>query len=175
MTKNGDLTEKLSPKDKAYFAGLFDGEGCISCTWSWKKRKPKKSSSKKISFFPHVMFVITNKSRLLLQESVQQRLVYGGIYRQRDVYNYRVTSAEEVLEILNALSEDVRLKRDQLDTARDLLNYMIKHRNGNMRTPWLPEEKRYVHDNYMKKLNKLLPNGEKKGRKSTHTIEEILS
>jgi hypothetical protein len=167
-----NLSEKLSVRDKSYLAGLFDGEGCINCSWGSKPYFLIKQKKKIVRHFPQIAFIITNKSDLLL-EIVKNQVGYGNFYRDghRGVYSYRVSHREEILDLINALRPYVKLKREPLNIAKDALEYHIKRGHS----AWTREQKSFFYENYMAKLEKLLPQGRKRGRPSKYVLSDRLS
>jgi hypothetical protein len=65
----------------------------------------------------------------------------------------------------------VKLKRTYLHNARDAIEYHIKRGHGS----WTAEEKKYFYENYMAKLEKVLPMGKRRGRQSDYTLKDRLS
>jgi hypothetical protein len=157
----------------AYLAGLFDGEGCISSSWGSKRFYYPKSDNKVIKHFPRLQFVITNKSNLLL-EMVKAQVGFGNVYKgsgSRVAFDYRIGATEEMLSIINALIPYVKLKREPLNIAKEALTYQLKR--GQRR--WKKEEKLFFYENYMAKLEKLLPQGKKRGRPPKYTLNDRFS
>jgi hypothetical protein len=105
-----ELSSKLSDTEKAYLAGLFDGEGCISPIWGSKSYFSKKENKKKTYHFPRLQFVITNKNSILL-DLIKTQIGFGNFYRGKNgaAYDYRISAQKEVLSVVNTLIPYVKL------------------------------------------------------------------
>jgi hypothetical protein len=174
MSDSGkELSSKLSDTDKAYLAGLFDGEGCISPIWGSKRYFSIKENKKRTYHFPRLQFVITNKNNLLL-ELIRTQIGFGNFYRGKNgaAYDYRISAQKEILNVVTALIPHVKLKKEVLHVSKDALLYQLKRKPH---ARWTREEKTYFYENFMVKLQKLLPSGEKRGRPSKYTLEDRLS
>jgi hypothetical protein len=169
-----ELSSKLSEIDKAYLAGLFDGEGCISPIWGSKKYFLTKEHKEKTSHYPRLQFVITNKNNVLLDLIKEKMGNFGNVYRGKNgvAYDYRISAEKEVLNVVNALIPYVKLKKEPLYVSKDALIYQLKRK---LHARWTKEEKTFFHENFMSKLQKLLPSGEKRGRPSKYSLKDILS
>jgi hypothetical protein len=106
-----ELSSKLSDIDKAYLAGLFDGEGCISPIWGSKSYFSIKERKKKTSHYPRLQFVITNKNNVLLDLIKEKMGNFGNVYRGKNgsAYDYRISAEKEILNVANALIPYVKL------------------------------------------------------------------
>jgi hypothetical protein len=168
-----ELSFKLSEIDKSYLAGLFDGEGCISPIWGSKKYFLIKEHKEKTSHYPRLQFVITNKNSLLL-DLIKTKIGFGNFYRGKNgaAYDYRISAEKEILNVVNALIPYVKLKKELLHVSKDALLYQLKRKPH---ARWTKEEKTFFYENFMSKLQKLLPSGEKRGRPSEYSLNDILS
>jgi len=166
------VLSNLSDTDKAYLAGLFDGEGCINACINTKKYFPK--TRRKFCFHAWVklQFVISNKDHLLLEKGVKTIVGFGGIYREGDIYDWRVTKREQLLSVFNALIPHVKLKKKALQVAKDAVLFLLQRR---YRQRWTKDELIFLHEKFVLPLQKLLPSGEKRGRPPKYTFQEILS
>lgn len=157
----------------AYLAGLFDGEGCICSSWGSKIFHFPNSDKKVIKHFPRLQFIITNKSNLLL-EMVKAQVGFGNVYNgsgSRGAFDYRIGAANEMLSVVCSLIPYVKLKREPLNIAKEALTYQLKR--GQRR--WGRDEKLFFYENYMAKLEKLLPQGKRRGRPPKYSLNERLS
>lgn len=172
-----ELSLKLRETDKAYLAGLFDGEGCISPTWGSRKYYSEKEHTERISHYPRLLFVITNKNNVLLDWIREKMGNFGNVYRGENgaAYDYRITAQKEVLDVVNALIPHVKLKKEPLYISKDALLYQLKRNPSNPHARWTKEEKTFFYENFMSRLEKLLPSGKKRGRPSKYTLDERLS
>ena len=168
---NKEATVELKIEDAAYIAGLFDGEGCINCSWGSKEQYRIKQKKHVIRHFPQLSLIITNKNNLLL-EMVKAKIGFGNCYRQsgRGVYCYRLSKREEILSLVNVLMPYVKLKNNDLETAKEALLYHLDRRHN----AWTKEQKIFFYENYMAKLEKLRPQGKKRGRPPKYTLSDRL-
>jgi len=166
-----ELSSKLNDIDKAYLAGLFDGEGCISPTWGSKKYFLTKEQRERTTFFPRLQFVISNKNSLLL-DLMKIIVGYGNIYRGKNkVYGYRISAQKEVLDVVNALIPYVKLKKEALYLSKEAILYQLQRK---LHSRWTSKEKVWFYNEFMVRLLKLLPSGKKRGRPSKYSLTEIL-
>jgi len=94
-----DITKNLTEPEKAYFAGLFDGEGCIHIA------RIKRNYGAFYYFQLHLIFSNTNKQVMdYLTSKFGGNLIIRKPYkkRQRSYYMWRIYSqkAKELLEII---------------------------------------------------------------------------
>jgi hypothetical protein len=164
-----ELSSKLSDTDKAYLAGLFDGEGCINATFGTKKWITKKEKEK-IYLFPRIQFVISSKENLLL-ELVKKTVGFGEVYGKK-MYDYRITERKQILNMLDALIPFVKLKKKGLQLSKEAVLFLL-HRGHRCR--WAKEELIFFHDSFVLPLQKLLPSGERRGRPPKYNFHEIIS
>lgn len=167
-----ELSSKLSEIDKAYLAGLFDGEGCISPIWGSKPYFSKKENKWKTYHFPRLQFVITNKNNVFL-DAIKKEVGFGNFYRGKNgaAYDYRVSAQKEVLSLVTTLIPHARLKLEPLHVAKDALLYQLKRKQAR----WTKEDKTFFYYTFMARLEKLLPSGKKRGRPSRYSLKERLS
>lgn len=169
-----ELSFKLSDTDKAYLAGLFDGEGCISPIWGSKPYFSIKENKKKTYHFPRLQFVITNKNNVLLDLIRTKLLGFGNFYRGKNgaAYDYRISAQKEILNVVNALIPYVKLKKEALYVSKDALTYQLQRKPH---ARWTKEEKTFFYGNLMSRLEKLLPSGKKRGRPSRYSLNDRLA
>lgn len=108
---NSHLREWTMPKvkaiEKAYLAGIIDGEGCIK-------------------LYPHVkppcqITIANNNKRMLFW--VQEKLQCGSIYihklpverKHKTQYQWRIAAREQIKKILNAVKPYLIIKKDQAE------------------------------------------------------------
>lgn len=165
-----ELSSKLSNLDRAYLAGLFDGEGCISPSWCSRQNFLKKEQRTKVSHYPRLQFVISSKNYLLL-DLVKTIIGFGHVYKGSNGWDYRVSAQKEVLNVVKTLIPYVRLKKDLLHVAKDALSYQLQRKSH---AKWTSKEKVFFYNKFMLRLLKLLPSGEKRGRPSKYSLEDRL-
>ena len=167
-----ELSSKLSDIDKAYLAGLFDGEGCVTATVDKKKYFSKREEKEKMSCWGRLYFVISSKDHLLL-ELIKTIIGFGKVYRgKKRVYSYRITDRKQVLNMVNALIPFAKLKTEYLQLSKDAVLFMLQRK---YRSRWSKEELVFFRKEFVLPLQKLLPSGEKRGRPSQYSFEELLS
>jgi len=163
------LSSKLSDTDKAYLAGLFDGEGCINATFGTKKWIAK-TGKEKIYLFPRIQFVISSKENLLL-ELVKTIVGFGEVYGEK-MYGYRITERKQILDIVDALIPFVKLKKKGLQLSKEAVLFLL---NRKYRSGWTKGELVFFREKFVLPIQKLLPSGERRGRPPKHKFHEIIS
>ncbi len=101
--------------DIAWFAGVFDGEGCVSVTWGIKKRTAP----------PTVALVVTNTSALLIERvadvlrhiGVEPLLYYTKPKIGRPCCQMRVARKRDALIVAEVLEQYTTAKREELRIA----------------------------------------------------------
>ena len=148
--------------ERAYLAGLFDGEGCANATFRSKAYKEKRY------WWPAVQFVIAGQYQHMCQIS-EMFGAGGNVYEQsnRRVCEFRATKPEHVLRFIDIILPYVKLKKEQLRLLRSATGFMIEHRS---RSKWSQKDKEFFNKNFVQTLQKSTRTGEKKGRKRTHTL-----
>ena len=165
-----ELSSKLKDTDKAYLAGLFDGEGCVNATIGSKKYFSITEQREKIRLYPRIQFVVSSKNNLLL-ELVKAIVGFGEVYGKK-IYDYRITERKQILNILNALIPFIKLKKDGLQRSKDAVLFMLKRKP---RSRWTKEELVFFRKEFVLPLQKLLPSGEKRGRPPKYDFNEVIS
>jgi hypothetical protein len=164
-----ELSPKLSNTDRAYLAGLFDGEGCVNATFGTKRWTTKKEKER-IYLFPRIQFVISSKNNLLL-ELVRAMIGFGRVYGEK-MYDYRVTGRKQVLEIVDALLPFVKLKKTGLQLSKEAILFLLQREHL---SKWTKEELVSFREQFVLPLQKLLPSGERRGRPPKYKFNEIIS
>ena len=108
--------QEIRTEDLIYFAGFFDGEGCVSCQEPY--RNPR----------PYLIFANNNKNVL---EQAQQ-LFGGKIYQQSKwrCWQLFIMKAEEVEKTATALLPFIRIKKKQLQLAILFARVVQLHKVG---------------------------------------------
>ena len=162
-----DLSQ-LKETDKAYLAGLFDGEGCANVSIGSKSYTRKKTQQKIRYFWPRVHLAISNKSFLLLKFVVQQitgleqTSEHEHLYlsKKTKVWSLRMAKPEQVLELTTALLPYAKLRQNDLIILKDACAFMLQHKR---KSEWTKKELKFFYENYWKKLGR-----KQTGRKPTH-------
>ena len=76
-----ELDAQLKEADRAYLAGLFDGEGCANATFRSRGVTSKKEKKKVRYFWPTVQSVISGIHSHL--QPIQEFVGIGGLYQQK--------------------------------------------------------------------------------------------
>lgn len=166
-----DLSQ-LEETDKAYLAGLFDGEGCANVSISSKPHFLKKAQRKTRYFWPRVHLAISNKSYLLLK--LIRRIIGLGHASEREhlyldkktkVWSLRIAQPKQVLELTTTLLPHVKLRQNDLIVLKDACTFMLQHKRN---SKWTPKELKFFYENYWKKIGR-----KETGRKRTHKWDFI--
>ena len=165
-------SSELIDIDRAYLAGLFDGEGCISVTIGTRKFFSRKKQKKCIHAWGRIHFAISSKDHLLL-ELIKRIIGFGNVYRSKKrIYSYRITDRKQIINIIRILVPFVKLKVESLQLARDATLFLLKRGN---RSRWTREELIFFHDKYVRHSQKIFSSGKRKGRPPKYTFHEIIS
>jgi hypothetical protein len=96
----------------SYLAGFFDADGAImACI--------EKHHEKKFGFRVRLIIKIAQKNRCFL-ETIQAELKCGYVRLNRNVYEYDIKNQEDVLSFIDLVFPYVRLKKVQLQLAREI-------------------------------------------------------
>jgi intein/homing endonuclease len=160
---------KPSDSEKAYLAGLFDGEGCTNATFASKKYFSTSKQKEKIYLWPRVQLVISNKNRLLL-ELIKKMVGLGGLYRNKGtkVWDLRITEPNQVLNMVDVLLVHSKLKNEELRLLRDATIFILQHKAG---AGWSEKDKDFFNKMFVLPSQKLRPTGEKRGRRLKYERE----
>ena len=161
--------------ERAYIAGLFDGEGCTSVIYTQYKKHDRERLYEGFK----VILVISNQDKRVLK---QVRLLFGkgGIYsqekegfttqgrRQKTSYDFRISKPIEIIEIVELISPYVRVKQEDLENIYKASKFILKLRGSNERHKWTTEEK----DDFLKfaSTSKALKGAGKRGRPRTYPL-----
>lgn len=149
--------------EKAYIAGLFDGEGCPSMSHSKYKRKGRE----RLYWNRSVFFVITNEDKRVLKEAISL-LRRGRIYPSgENAHNFMITKPSEIVEIAKLIQPYVRVKKPDLDNLRCASEFLLRIRGSGKRHTWTEEEENEFHR--FCKINEALKGG-KGGRPRIHPL-----
>lgn len=155
----------LEEVEKAYIAGLFDGEGCSSISHGRYKRNGRE----RFYWNRKVFFVITNEDRRVLREVVLL-LRKGGIYfpPTKSAYNLCISKPTDIIEVAKLIYPYIRVKKSDLDNLCGASEFLLKNRGSNKRHIWTEEEEKEFHNFY--KMNKALKGG-KGGRPRINPLQ----
>jgi len=115
-----------------YVAGLFDAEGCITF------KKYEKSNS--------VTLTITQRSNPIILHKINQ---YYKINATVTVQRFNLYSYEKCEQFLNHIEKYVLLKKDQINTFREVLEYRKKHKKYDCEKFYQLKRKIYIPDDYL--------------------------
>lgn len=143
--------------ERAYLAGLFDGEGCASVIYSQYKKRNRKPLYE--SF--RVQLVISNDDKRVLKE-VLLLLGKGGIYRKNGSYTFRISKPADIIEMIDLIRQYIRVKGTDLDNLYEVSRFILKLRGSSRSHKWKEEEKREFLR--FAERSKALKGGGKRGR-----------
>lgn len=104
----------MAKTNKAYIAGLMDGDGAIMAF-------VEKHSEKKFKLRIRVVLKITQKSREHLVW-IQDVTGFGEIYRNRGSYDWILKDQKQVLKLIKSLKPYIRIKSRQAKIAQCILD-----------------------------------------------------
>ena len=127
---------KLQDTDRAYLAGLFDGEGCasVSFTQYTKKGRDRLYDSCKVHL------AISNKDENALRD-VLLMIGKGGIYPGKGVFSFRTGDPSDILGIIEVIKPYVKIKKQSLENLGKAAEFILEIRGTNRRHSWTEEEK----------------------------------
>jgi hypothetical protein len=144
-------TSQLKDTDRAYLAGMFDGEGCANATFKSKKVLSKKKQKEIRYFWPTVQFVIAGAHTHL--QSIREIVGLGGVYEATvgKGWALRTTQPKKVLIMIDAILPYVKLKKKQLLILKEAALFISQHKK---RSRWRDEEKKESHKRFVLPLKK---------------------
>lgn len=160
MIKERDVSmneSELKDIDKAYLAGLFDGEGCASVSYTQYRKKGRD----RLYDSCRVHLAISNMDENVLRD-VLLMIGEGGIYRQKRVSSFRTANPRVIIEIIEMLKPYVRIRVQSLENLGTAAGFILKVRGPNRRHTWTEEEKNKFKE--LAKMSRALKGGGKKGR-----------
>ena len=106
----------LSEIEKAYLAGIFDGEGCVG----YYKRKGNRNKHSYIS----VVMISQSDMRLMhwVRDTVGFGTVYGREGKKHFEYHWETNKRAHVYEFLTNIRPYLVLKAEQVDTLLALID-----------------------------------------------------
>ena len=153
--------------ERAYLAGLFDGEGCASVVYSQNMRMTKQGMALYQTF--SVYCIISNDDRRVLQE-VRFLSGNGGIYKQKTSYTFRVCKTSDVIEIIETIKPYIRVKKQDLQNLESAARFIMKLRGLSTRHTWTEEEtKKFQEYVWQSKAMKV---GGRRGRPRKHPLKQ---
>ena len=105
--------KKFAEVERAYLAGLIDGDGCIMATI-------EKHSEKKFGYRIRVEVKITQKESILLNE-LFRKYKMGRVARNRSTFDWIVRDKIDGRYLLEFIRPYTKSKRDQVDIALQIL------------------------------------------------------
>lgn len=112
----------LSKTDKPYLAGIIDGEGCISIAKNHPLYKRGKVFKRRTLYSLEMTITSTNPILLLwLERHLKGRKVAGQRNGWQKCYNWRCTSRQHILEVLNYVEPFLKVKKKQAELARGFI------------------------------------------------------
>lgn len=111
------LKERLTEPERAYLAGLFDGEGCVG----YYKRRGNRNK------YSYVSMVLITQSDFRLMLWLESKIGFGNITsragKKHFEYHWQTNKKSAVVEFLEAIEPYLILKGEQ---ARILLNHLAE-------------------------------------------------
>lgn len=111
------LKDRLTDIEKAYLAGIFDGEGCVG----YYKRIGSRNK------YSYVSMVLITQSDFRLMLWLESKIGFGNVTtragKKHFEYHWQVNKKSAVVEFLEAIAPYLILKGEQ---ARVLLNHLAK-------------------------------------------------
>ncbi len=105
----------LTETEKAYLAGIFDGEGCVG----YYKRKGNRSK------YSYVALAMIGQSDIRLMNWLQSKLGFGTVTSSPGKinveYHWAINKKTVVYEFLSAIRPYLLLKADQVDALLELM------------------------------------------------------
>jgi len=153
----------MEDTDRAYLAGLFDGEGCANATFRSKSYKGRRYQ------WPSVQFVIAGQHQHMSQISVMFGAEGKHIYEQssRHVWEFRATRPEDVLHYTDIILPYVKLKSTELKLLKQAAQFLIEHESH---SKWSQKDKESFYKSFVQPLQKSTPAGRRKGRKRMYAF-----
>ena len=110
MSFTGSVIGHLSERDRAYLAGIIDGEGCITLS-----RRPPKGPNKPI----YALYVSIVNTSPALEAWLRSRLPDIAIYRReqrqhwKPIYHWVLSGSRRVMVFLREIAPYLIIKREQ--------------------------------------------------------------
>ena len=162
--------------ERAYIAGLFDGEGCTSVVYTQYKKRGRE----RLYSGYKANLVISNQDTHILKH-IRFLFEKGGIYpqknkedshgkRQKTSYDFRISKPSDIIEFVELISPYVIVKREDLENIYKASKFILKVRGLNKRHKWTTEEK----EEFLKfeRTSKALKGAGKRGRKRIHLVQQ---
>ena len=149
--------------ERAYLAGLFDGEGSTSVVYTQYKRRGRKRLYRSYK----VSFTISNQDKRVLKEALLL-LGKGGIYHQDSSYNFMISKPRDIMKTIELIRQYIRVKDTDLANLYSASEFILKVRGSRKRHRWSEEEK----NEFLKfaEASKALKGGGKRGRPRKHPL-----
>ena len=157
----------MKDTERAYLAGLFDGEGCASVIYSQNKKMTKKG--KRLYSGYGVTLVITNNDRRVLKEA-RFLCGKGRIYTQDSSHTLRIYNASDVIEMIKIIEPYIRVKEHDLKNLENAARFKLKVRGSDKRHRWTEEEKKKFQE--FADQSKALKGGKRRGRPRTYPLKQ---
>ena len=108
----------FSEVNRAYLAGLLDGDGAIMAIIECH-------AGKKFGFRVRVLLKISQKDRKIL-DWCRKVTQLGIVSENRNQYDWRLRDQKEIAKLLEAIYPYLKVKKKQAELARKILHFEIK-------------------------------------------------
>lgn len=153
----------LRDVERAYLAGLFDGEGCASVVYT----QYEKQGRERLYDSCKVHFAISNMDRSVLRD-VRLLIGKGGIYRQKGVSSFRSGKPTDIIKIIETIKPYVKIKKQSIENLENAAKFILKVRGTSKRHRWTEEEKKKFKK--FAEMSKALKGSGKRGRPRRHAL-----
>jgi len=152
-----------SDTEWAWFAGFFDGEGCVRVSEVWRKSQAKNGGPKRYSICLVLHIVQVDRAplervlRIAQTGHIKERKKYKGWKENwKTSYEWQAGGALQIKPILENLRRFTVLKTPQIDAALELISsYGVRGCNGKHNLNNLIVEKRQKIVAKIKKLKQI--------------------
>ena len=104
------LKDRLTEAERAYLAGIFDGEGCVG----YYKRQGNRST------YSYVAMVLISQSDFRLMSWLENKIGFGSITtragKKHFEYHWQINKKSVVIDFLEAIEPYLVLKGEQVRT-----------------------------------------------------------
>lgn len=109
--------KRYSEVERAYLAGLFDGDGALMACIEFHREKRYK-------FRVRLVIKITQKNKVFL-EKLAHSLGYGKVRVNRRVFEFDIKAQQDVLTFINLIHPYCQIKKEQLTIGLEILNTKV--------------------------------------------------
>jgi len=154
--------------ERAYLAGLFDGEGCASVVYSHYTHMTK--NGKKLYPKHAVYLVISNTDPRILKEFLLL-IGKGGLYTQKNIHTIRITQASEIIEMIEIIKPYIRVKKHDLRNLENAARFILKLRGSSKKHTWTDEETKKFQE-FADQSKALKGGGKRRGRPRIYPLKQ---